>query len=169
MTSRRPTTAINLFDLIEQHHGSRYRFCTETGIDPGHLSRVLAGQAELSIQTLQTLREHLHAAIVIHPEEDLAERLAERFGQRHERFVPKSAGPPGEAWSGGRRPRGSGWQSHWPPRCLPGPGAGSARTFVPAIARLRHSQPRGPAPSTTYRRHPGARSGDPVVSVPAPP
>lgn len=65
-----------LADLIEERHGSRYRFCKETGVDPGHLSRVLAGRAELSLQTLQRVLEALHAALVVQPDEVVAERLS---------------------------------------------------------------------------------------------
>lgn len=44
-----------LADLIEERHGSCYRFCKETGVDPGHLSRVLASRADLSLQNLQRI------------------------------------------------------------------------------------------------------------------
>lgn len=60
-----------LADLIEERYGSRYRFCQETGVDPGHLSRVLSSQAELSLQNLQRILTALHAALVIRPEEEL--------------------------------------------------------------------------------------------------
>lgn len=36
-----------LADLIEQRYGSRYRFCKESGIDPGDLSRVFASRSNL--------------------------------------------------------------------------------------------------------------------------
>ena len=65
-----------LADLIEERYGSRYRFCKEAGVDPGHLSRVLASRSELSVQNLQRILEALHAALVIEPEEDLAERVS---------------------------------------------------------------------------------------------
>jgi len=65
-----------LADLIEQRYGSRYRFCKESGIDPGHLSRVFASRSELSLQSLQRILEALHAALVIQPEEDLADRVS---------------------------------------------------------------------------------------------
>ena len=61
-----------LADLIEERYGSRYRFCKETGVDPGHLSRVLASRAELSLQNLQRILDALHASLVIQPEEDVA-------------------------------------------------------------------------------------------------
>src|SRR2546425_1074157 len=51
-----------LADLIDERYGSRYRFCKETGMDPGHLSRILAGRSELSLQTLQRILEQLDAA-----------------------------------------------------------------------------------------------------------
>jgi hypothetical protein len=71
-----------LADLIEERYGSRYRFCKETGVDPGHLSRVLASRSELSVQNLQRILEALHAALVIQPEEDLAERVSPERGAR---------------------------------------------------------------------------------------
>ena len=71
-----------LADLIEDRYGSRYRFCKETGIDPGHLSRVFASQSQLSLQSLQRILEALHAALVIQPEEDLAERVSPERGAK---------------------------------------------------------------------------------------
>lgn len=65
-----------LADLIEERYGSRYRFCKESGIDPGHLSRVFASRSELSLQSLQRILEALHASLVIQPEEDLADRVS---------------------------------------------------------------------------------------------
>lgn len=65
-----------LADLIEERYGSRYRFCKETGMDPGHLSRVFASRSELSLQTLQRIVEELHVALVIQPEEELADRVS---------------------------------------------------------------------------------------------
>ncbi|MFP3941018.1 MAG: helix-turn-helix domain-containing protein [Thermoanaerobaculia bacterium] len=65
-----------LADLIEERYGSRYRFCKEAGVDPGHLSRVLANRSEFSLQTLQRVLEALHASLVIQPEEVVAERLS---------------------------------------------------------------------------------------------
>ena len=65
-----------LVDLIEERYGSRYRFCQESGIDPGHLSRVFASRSELSLQSLHQILEALHAALVIQPEEDLAARIS---------------------------------------------------------------------------------------------
>jgi transcriptional regulator with XRE-family HTH domain len=71
-----------LADLIEERYGSRYRFCKETGVDPGHLSRVLASRSELSVQNLQRILEALHAALVIQPEEEVAERVSPERGAR---------------------------------------------------------------------------------------
>ena len=65
-----------LADLIEKRYGSRYRFCKESGIDPGHLSRVFASRSELSLQSLHQILEALHAALVIQPEEDLAANVS---------------------------------------------------------------------------------------------
>jgi len=78
----RPDYRDCLADLIEERFGSRYRFCKETGVDPGHLSRVLSSRSELSLQNLQRILEPLHAALVIRPVEEVAERLApERAAQ----------------------------------------------------------------------------------------
>lgn len=71
-----------LADLIEERYGSRYRFCKETGVDPGHLSRVFASRADLSVQNLQRILEVLHAALVIQPEEEVAERVSPDRGER---------------------------------------------------------------------------------------
>jgi hypothetical protein len=65
-----------LADLIEERYGSRYRFCKETGVDPGHLSRVFASRSELSLQSLQRILQALHAALIIQGEESLAERVS---------------------------------------------------------------------------------------------
>jgi hypothetical protein len=58
-----------LADLIEERYGSRYRFCKETGVDPG-------------LQYLQKVLGVLHAALVIQPEEELAERVSRERGAR---------------------------------------------------------------------------------------
>jgi transcriptional regulator with XRE-family HTH domain len=71
-----------LADLIDERHGSRYRFCKSTGMDPGHLSRILAGRSELSLQTLQRLLEQLGAALVIEPETVLTERFSQERAVR---------------------------------------------------------------------------------------
>jgi hypothetical protein len=71
----RPDYRDCLADLIEERFGSRYRFCKETGVDPGHLSRVLSSRSELSLQNLQRILDSLHAALVIRPEEEVTERL----------------------------------------------------------------------------------------------
>jgi transcriptional regulator with XRE-family HTH domain len=69
-----------LADLIEERYGSRYRFCKETGVDPGHLSRVLSSRSDLSLQNLQRILDALHASLIIRPEEDLAEVLSPEGG-----------------------------------------------------------------------------------------
>ena len=71
-----------LADLIDERYGSRYRFCKETGMDPGHLSRILAGRSELSLQALQRLLEQLGAALVIEPEKALTERFSQERAVR---------------------------------------------------------------------------------------
>jgi len=62
-----------LADLIEERYGSRYRFCKETGVDPGHLSRVLASRSELSLRTLQSLVQNLGAALIIQRQDTVAQ------------------------------------------------------------------------------------------------
>ena len=63
-----------LADLIEERYGSRYRFCRQTDIDPGQLSRVFAGRADLSLKALQKILMALNAALVIQPEAQLRKR-----------------------------------------------------------------------------------------------
>lgn len=63
-----------LADLIEDRYSSRYRFCKETGVDPGHLSRVFAGRSELSVQSLQHIADALGAALIIVPIEEVWKR-----------------------------------------------------------------------------------------------
>ena len=65
-----------LADRIEEQYGSRYRFCKETGIDPGHLSRVFATRSDLSLGALQRILEKLHLSLVIQGEETLAEQVS---------------------------------------------------------------------------------------------
>src|SRR3989475_3875776 len=71
-----------LADLIDERHGSRYRFCKATGMDPGHLSRILAGRSELSLQTLQRILEQLDPTLVIEPEKALTERFSRESAVR---------------------------------------------------------------------------------------
>jgi len=68
-----------LADLIEEHFGSRYRFCEVTGIDPGQLSRVFAGKADLSADLLRRALKALDAHIEVRPN-----RGAERIFSRDE-------------------------------------------------------------------------------------
>jgi hypothetical protein len=60
-----------LADLIDERYGSRYRFCKETGMDPGHLSRVFASRSDLSLEALTKLLHVLGAALVVQAEDDL--------------------------------------------------------------------------------------------------
>ena len=64
-----------LADLIEERYGSSYRFCKETGVDPGHLSRVLSARSELSLKHLQRLLESLGASLIILTHEELAQQI----------------------------------------------------------------------------------------------
>jgi transcriptional regulator with XRE-family HTH domain len=56
-----------LADLIEEHFGSRHRFCEATGIDPGQLSRVFAGKADLSADLLRRALKALDAHLEVRP------------------------------------------------------------------------------------------------------
>ena len=47
--------------------------CQETGVDPGHLSRVLSSRSELSLRNLQRILDALDASLVILSEEEMAE------------------------------------------------------------------------------------------------
>ncbi len=60
-----------LADLIEATYGSFYRFCKETETDPGHLSRVLAGQSDFSLKSLYHFLNIFEAVMVIKPEKEL--------------------------------------------------------------------------------------------------
>jgi hypothetical protein len=62
-----------LADLIDGQFGSRLEFCQATGVDPGQLSRVFAGRADLSMQALQNVLEVLHARLVILTDEQARE------------------------------------------------------------------------------------------------
>ena len=68
-----------LADLIEEHFGSRYRFCEATGIDPGQLSRVFSGKADLSADLLRRALKALDAHLEVRPN-----RSAERIFGRDE-------------------------------------------------------------------------------------
>jgi transcriptional regulator with XRE-family HTH domain len=65
-----------LADLIDTRFGSRQQFCQATGVDPGQLSRVFAGRADLSIKALQKVLEVLHASLVIQTEEQAREQIS---------------------------------------------------------------------------------------------
>ena len=64
-----------LADLIEERYGSYYRFCKETGVDPGHLSRVLASRADLSLKNLQRILDALGATLTVQLKEQVSEQL----------------------------------------------------------------------------------------------
>jgi transcriptional regulator with XRE-family HTH domain len=59
-----------LADLIEDRFGSRYRFCEATGIDPGQLSRVFSGKADLSADLLRQALKALDAHLEVRPNRD---------------------------------------------------------------------------------------------------
>lgn len=68
-----------LADLIEEHFGTRLRFCEATGIDAGQLSRVFAGKADLSAELLRRALKELDAHLEVRPN-----REAERTFSREE-------------------------------------------------------------------------------------
>jgi hypothetical protein len=65
-----------LADLIEAQFGSRQEFCQATAVDPGQLSRVFAGRADLSIRALEKVLEVLHARLVIQTDQEVCERTS---------------------------------------------------------------------------------------------
>ena len=60
-----------LADLIDSQFGSRQEFCKRTGVDPGQLSRVFGGRADLSIRALQSVLEVLNARLVIQTDDQV--------------------------------------------------------------------------------------------------
>src|SRR5262245_19892639 len=58
-----------LADLIDARVGSRQALCRKTGLDPGQLSRVFAGRADLSIKALAKLLDALRAHLVVQTDE----------------------------------------------------------------------------------------------------
>lgn len=67
-----------LADLIEEHFESRHRFCAATGIDPGQLSRVFTGKADLSAELLKRALKALDAHLEVRPNRE----TASAFGRR---------------------------------------------------------------------------------------
>jgi transcriptional regulator with XRE-family HTH domain len=65
-----------LADLIEGRFGSRAEFCQATGVDPGQLSRVFAGRADLSLRALQKVLEVLQARLIIQTEDQAREQTS---------------------------------------------------------------------------------------------
>jgi len=63
----------SLADLIDEQFGSRLEFCQSTGVDPGQLSRVFAGRADLSLRALQKVLGVLQAQLVIQTKEQAHE------------------------------------------------------------------------------------------------
>jgi hypothetical protein len=65
-----------LADLLAERFGTRQEFCQATGVDPGQLSRVFAGRADLSMGALHKVLEVLGARLVILTEQDARERAS---------------------------------------------------------------------------------------------
>jgi two-component system cell cycle sensor histidine kinase/response regulator CckA len=60
-----------LSDLIQARYGSRYRFCKATDTDPGQLSRVFSGNADLSFEAIRKLGKQFGFSIALVPNESL--------------------------------------------------------------------------------------------------
>jgi transcriptional regulator with XRE-family HTH domain len=82
-------------DLIEARFRSRYEFCKKTGIDEGHLSRVLGGKKHLAPETLFRVLEALNVEIELVERDELYEHaartlepetLVERLGETQRRL-----------------------------------------------------------------------------------
>ncbi len=71
-----------LADVIEERYKSRYEFCKEVGFDQGYLSRVLAGQADLSMAMLRKLLDALKVSLVLRPEKALLEEASPEEADR---------------------------------------------------------------------------------------
>ncbi len=69
-----------LADLIDERFGSRAAFCKATGLDPGHLSRVLAGQKHLASSTLFEVLSALGVELELVEPEELVQRAQNPFG-----------------------------------------------------------------------------------------
>lgn len=69
----------HLAELIEERFGSRYAFCKQTGVDQGHLSRVLAGKKHLAADTLFEVLAALGVQLDLVEPEELYERVADPF------------------------------------------------------------------------------------------
>jgi transcriptional regulator with XRE-family HTH domain len=65
-----------LADLIDGRFGSRHEFCQATGVDPGQLSRVFAGRADLSLRALHKVLEVLDARLIIQTQEQAREQTS---------------------------------------------------------------------------------------------
>src|SRR5712692_3968479 len=65
-----------LADLIDGRFGSRHEFCQATGVDPGQLSRVFAGRADLSLRALGKVLEVFQARLIIQTEEQAREQTS---------------------------------------------------------------------------------------------
>ena len=78
-----------LLALIEERYGSRYKFCKETGVDQGQLSRILAGQADFSMEMLEKVLRVLHGSLTVQTEEVLRETASPAEAYR----VLKAAAP----------------------------------------------------------------------------
>ncbi len=71
-----------LADVIEERYKSRYEFCKEIGFDQGYLSRVLAGQADLSMAMLRKLLSALEVTLVLRSEGELLEEASPEEADR---------------------------------------------------------------------------------------
>ena len=71
-----------LLALIEERYGSRYKFCMDTGVDQGQLSRILSGKGDFSMENLAKVLRALHASLVVQKEEELRESASPEEASR---------------------------------------------------------------------------------------
>jgi len=71
-----------LLALIEEQFGSRYKFCKESGVDQGQLSRILSGKGDFSMDSLARVLRALHASIVVQKEEEVRESASPEEASR---------------------------------------------------------------------------------------
>ena len=66
-----------LADWIEERFRSRYAFCKEAGMDEGHLSRVLSGRKDLSMESFENALGVLGRRIATKPDVDRRQELSQ--------------------------------------------------------------------------------------------
>jgi transcriptional regulator with XRE-family HTH domain len=61
-------------EAIEKSGKTRYRIAKETGLDESHLSKLMRGEAGLSIEKLMTLLDYLEMELIIKPKKGKTSR-----------------------------------------------------------------------------------------------